>query len=325
MSLTDFIADAVIRAELRAAFPRKPKFDLNGLPTLAPLTSPRPGLLGTALDYVARFYCEHLNPFATSKKWVAYGGRLKLELLGADDALIERADASLRAGRAAHKEVVASGTLDDDVMDAALRLAALDAIFRTGRFEDHWLDTPAQVDRDDLRAAVALLPHQSWLVASKRCLLNPIFGRASMLVGGADADLFLDDTLVELKMTKNLNLTREIYNQLLGYLVLQRIGGIGHLDNGKDQVARMGVYFARHGVFVSWDVREYVDGRRLRGFVNYVTWTLEEEEAERKARERERRERRQQRELTQTKHGFVHPLSAAAPGSVRAFGVARAS
>lgn len=39
-------------------------------------------------------------------------------------------------------------------------------------------------------------------IDSKGCILNPAFGEAAALVGGADADLMIDNTLIDLKTTK---------------------------------------------------------------------------------------------------------------------------
>lgn len=54
------------------------------------------------------------------------------------------------------------------------------------------------------------------LVARQRATLNPTFGEASALVGGADADFVIDHTLVDIKTTKYPELKREIPHQLVG-------------------------------------------------------------------------------------------------------------
>ena len=65
-------------------------------------------------------------------------------------------------------------------------------------------------------------------------------------VGGADADLILDDILIEIKVTKKLELRREYFNQLIGYYLLSLVGGVNGNTDIKP-IKRIGVYFARHG------------------------------------------------------------------------------
>ena len=76
------------------------------------------------------------------------------------------------------------------------------------------------------------------------CILNPIFGRASGLVGGADCDLVIDDTLIDIKTTKYLALKREYFNQLIGYYVLSKIDQIQGAPRGY-AIRRLGIYFSR--------------------------------------------------------------------------------
>jgi hypothetical protein len=64
------------------------------------------------------------------------------------------------------------------------------------------------------------------------------------LVGGADADLVIDSTLIDVKTTIELKLTRQYYNQLICYYMLYLIGG---MDNHSDlKLDRLGIYFSRY-------------------------------------------------------------------------------
>ena len=72
MSLTDFIKLPDVRARFKAEFP-KPKFDVQ-----EELLVPSPNgsnyrLVGTAFDYLLRFYIKYQNPQAKAKetRWVA--------------------------------------------------------------------------------------------------------------------------------------------------------------------------------------------------------------------------------------------------------------
>ena len=55
--------------------------------------------------------------------------------------------------------------------------------------------------------------YKDYTFKSEKCYLNPTFGDASNLVGGADADIILDDMLIDIKTTKAISFTQEHYNQ----------------------------------------------------------------------------------------------------------------
>lgn len=75
--------------------------------------------------------------------------------------------------------------------------------------------------------------------------LNPSFGSASSLVGGADADIIIDDFLIDIKVTKMGKVSRNHFNQLITYYLLDRIEKEA---TGKSfGIKRAGNYFARHG------------------------------------------------------------------------------
>ena len=70
MSLTDFIKLPDVKAKFQAEF-HKPNFDVQQ-ELLA--TSPNGSnyrLVGTAFDYLLRFYIKYQNPHAKERRWVA--------------------------------------------------------------------------------------------------------------------------------------------------------------------------------------------------------------------------------------------------------------
>jgi len=88
------------------------------------------------------------------------------------------------------------------------------------------------------------------------CVLNPNFV-ASMKVGAADADLVLNDTLIDFKTTVHPRVTLTNRLQLAGYASLQRIGGIPINDRVHAiEFKKVGLYLARYGEFVCWDLSD---------------------------------------------------------------------
>ena len=86
-------------------------------------------------------------------------------------------------------------------------------------------------DIDDLYNLINAAAHTLENLFSKPIIANPTF-TGSIDVGGADADLIIENCLLEIKTTKNTSLDKEMVYQLLGYVLLDyddeyRIGEIG--------------------------------------------------------------------------------------------------
>ena len=102
----------------------------------------------------------------------------------------------------------------------------------------------------------------------RHVFLNQTSGRASELVGGADFDLVVDDALIEIKTTKDFEVRREYFDQLVGYYILFRIGGINGLPKSHS-IKRLGIYFSRHGYLWLFKVSDVV---REKSFSKFVAW-----------------------------------------------------
>ena len=78
---------------------------------------------------------------------------------------------------------------------------------------------------------------------------NPHFTGAS-LVGGADGDWFIDDTLFDFKVVDKISApwVRKVLMQLLGYLILD-------LDNDY-QATRIGIWLPRQATVKTWEIEE---------------------------------------------------------------------
>lgn len=103
--------------------------------------------------------------------------------------------------------------------------------------------------------------------AKEICLLNPSFNYSG-LVGGADADLVIDDMLIDIKITKNLELRRSDFNQIIGYYALYKLGGINGMPHNYD-IKRLGIYFSRYGYLHLIDTQRIIDEMK---FVNFLEW-----------------------------------------------------
>ena len=235
-----------MRDYLRATLPLPARPKLPGL--VAPSQTTRYSLLGTAFDYALRWHCQIRCPNAISRDhWVAE----HLAVMSSSAKLRTAAAASTWTARHWLDYARSSGRYPLPLLRAAIELARLDTIYRSGKgFED--IGQPVDpVDVADLVCLVQAIPPD--LVNPEQfCLLNPVFEQGS-LVGGADADVVLGDTLIEIKVTKNPTIERIWIDQLLGYFLLYRYGGFHGLAE-QPRVTHVGIYFARHGTLLRWPI-----------------------------------------------------------------------
>ena len=82
---------------------------------------------------------------------------------------------------------------------------------------------------------------------------NPSFS-GDFLVGGADGDWFIDDTLFDFKVKDTITApwVRKVLMQLLGYLILD-------LDNDY-QARRVGIWLPRQATVRTWEIEELIGG-----------------------------------------------------------------
>jgi hypothetical protein len=252
MSLSSLLeTDSELTAYLRnlVATPRLP----SPRPALrAPPRSGNYGLVGTAFDYLLRWHLQRATPHACTRPWAAEAAIGRLPASQRPHAI-----ALLQLAKDQHARFLVHGDLTEELCAAAIGLARLDAVFRSGRGRAEIGVPPLPQDLADLRALLAAVP-ASLTRPLDRCLLNPTFGEASRAVGGADADLVLDDMLVDVKTTKNFKLERMAFDQLIGYFLLATLGGMDADPEPSRAITQVAIYFARYGCLVAWPLERLV-------------------------------------------------------------------
>lgn len=243
MSLTSFLDLPDVRQRLAEAF-EKPRIKLDA-PMLAAPLSGRASLVGTAFDYLFRFAVLKANGQRSSaRQWVARGGlaRTPPELQREGSLRLKKATTAYRRFAVSDEPLPGPG-----LVDAAMGLAQLDVVFRAGVADFELPPEERQSVGQDLANLLAVIPMKQFR-ANSICLANPTFGDGSRLVGGGDADLLLDGTLLEVKTVKKLALDRSFFNQLIGYVCLARLGGVDGCPPGLRRIESIGVYFSRFGL-----------------------------------------------------------------------------
>lgn len=250
MSLTSLIQYPQVRHILDGIAPTVAR--TWHIPTVVPSTTSRGHChwVGTAFDYALRFEVARVAGVSPGATWVADAG---LEVHARARGGTKEHSRLVRAVRDAHRFVESysgrarvSRALKARLAMHALRLAALDPLFRAGQIFEVNLDPPASTV-DEVVALLDAATKEN-LVSLGPPILNPNFGLASAMVGGADADMVLGDTLIEIKTVKDVLVEREYVRQLLGYVLLARRAR--RLGADLPPIARFGIYFSRHAYFV---------------------------------------------------------------------------
>ena len=214
MSLTEFVKDQTVREQMNEMFPNQGDQARESIK--AEWQTNHYTLIGTAFDYLARFWLRRNTPEAHSRPWVA---ETSLEL--AEEHFPEVAgdvrDAIDRA-KDERDDYIDTGTVTRPLVESALDLARIDGIYRGGRPPK---DLGEYDDGDivDCIRLVEVLDGRDALDGDE-VYLNPTFGLASTFVGGADADAILDGTFMDLKTTGKATFKADYWRQLVGYLVL---------------------------------------------------------------------------------------------------------
>ena len=253
MSLTSFVENPNIRKAFKEHCPLKKEFNLQTRPQIkaAPI-SKNYSQVGVTFDYLFRFYLEKLNrSCAIDYGWSA-SGALRLIKENSDNYKIASeiiADAELQK-----KRYIKSGVFTDKLLFSTLRLSSLEPIYRAHRgFE--YIGRADPEDFKDLRQLISLINKKDWF-GKNRCWLNPCFN-AALLVGGGDADIILDDMLIEIKTVKRLCVSRTYLNQLIGYYILDCINGIDG-SGAPSSIKRFGIYFSRYGYLWSIKIEDII-------------------------------------------------------------------
>lgn len=103
-------------------------------------------------------------------------------------------------------------------------------------------------------------------------VFNPHFGRASLLVGGADADIFIDGTLYDFKVTKSNGYKWQEFGQIIGYyllfLIVKRFE-YKESDLYNKEINKIALYKARVGE-IEYLYRDDLDIEKINNAIEYM-------------------------------------------------------
>jgi len=300
LSLSKFIELPDVKARLRQEFV-KPRFS-EDKPMLAPVKTANTSKIGIAFDYLMRFYAKYLNLNAVSNQWVAEKALEILNVIKDNDTVetppnsrlrkvsdidespksfIEdwkkvkykyhsQAKITIETAKKNYKSYLKNGKMDDKLIASALDLATLDVLVTAGYVPPLKRSKPDKNDMEDLRQLIAII-NPDTIKAEHTCVLNPSFGPEATKLMNAEGDIVIDDILIDIKTVNNLKVDRKIFNQLLGYYTLYRIGGIQGMPSS-NQINKLGIYFSRHGHLHTYKVEDLVNES---SYLDFIEWFKE--------------------------------------------------
>jgi hypothetical protein len=250
MSLTAFVERKDIKAEIRRCFPKKPPWRVRKSPIVS-VTTTKPQVLGSAIDYFVRLHAERVNRQPNTSTWLAVVGA---EFASFESPLMKlRTQAWLHDARCRWQDYLERGVLTEPLLSACIRLGQLEHVYRAKRLGPKSFLPIEPADVEDMWGMAELAREQPWLTAEHRVLLNAKFCRWSKLIHGADCDLVVNDMIVELKTTKDTAISRRYLDQLIGYFILSRLDESSRFER-EGVVTRLGIYFTRFGKLLSFSV-----------------------------------------------------------------------
>ena len=188
MSLTSFLHNKDVRERFRQEF-KKPRIALKK-DLLAPPFTKRYALIGTAFDYLLRFYLKYLNPDAITTQWIAEHvlsspGSPLLENAGVnltsgkviwftETDLTRKAQCIIEQAKKVYSNYISSGEMTDEVIKSSLYLAQLDPIIRA-RIIDENIGKVYEEDVADLRKLISVV-NPNIFMAQEVCVLNHLLG-----------------------------------------------------------------------------------------------------------------------------------------------------
>jgi hypothetical protein len=279
MSITRLVTKRTpVRERLAADFP-KPKLRLKAK-LLVPSSRFTPGLVGTAYDYLLRFHLLRAMPFATSEQWVAEKALKRVGALATHSKILVgkewrsaenieyRMERIIGRSRRSLRTFLSGTLLSARMIESAINLAHCDLYCRIQRLDKRF-EKPRKRQVKEIRSLINATNLDQFTSAT-RCLLNPTFGEGSMIIGGADADLLIDDLLIDVKTSVTLSVRIEDWRQLICYAALNKHFPIGGGKRPK-AIRHIGIYFARYDYLVSWPLREVVDSTKFSSFAGWLS------------------------------------------------------
>ncbi|AOA54393.1 hypothetical protein MKS87_11740 [Bacillus subtilis] len=226
-------------------------------------------LVGVAFDYLARFRIgQFTNKEEARDHLIAYKGLRKLSNKTKNYSLTDTFYIPLINDILDF--IRSESKISPDICQIALKLAKLEQLYRSRTIGETNVDFYTCIDSSDeiVNDLISLLEvfenkfiNSGILTKNSEVVFNPSFGISSPLVGGADADIWIDGTLYDFKTTKKNSLDKNDNLQLIGYFILNELAQEVHAAIGAPpllDIDRLGFYKARYGEIEFYDIEKLI-------------------------------------------------------------------
>jgi len=265
MSLTNFIKRKDVKEIFNEEF-SKPIIKYKKEMLIGKETE-NPTIVGTAFDYVARFAIEYLNKDKNviTNMWIAEKYVEKSVLSRRDKIDLGNIIINVKHLKA---EYLLTGEMTTELIAGAILLAKIDLMHRAPRSGVVIYTEISEADVMKIFKLYNKFMEFDWR-AKNVVYLNPSFDNILTSVGLADADVIIDDTLIEIKTVTQTGMSRQTFDQLMGYYLLSEVGGINK-DKHQNKINKIAVYSARYGDFIIIDLRDVFDKGRLSEIIKQI-------------------------------------------------------
>lgn len=277
MTLTNFVSNESVRNRLDETFPNQGDRASRSVQVEAKTTNH--SQVGTALDYLVRFWLRRNSDEFHAGPWAAEHGLTAARKH--QPQFVQAIEGVLETAKDRRDTYLDTGTVTRPLVESALDLAKVDTFYRSG----YPPDTLGEYTDDDIVDCLELLElvDTTGVLDGSEVYLNPTFGIGSELVSGADGDIIVDGTLVDVKVTKKSTFSVSYWRQLVGYLMLadihSRFDGTYDIatpysdpETTLPEITDFGVYFARQGELSAVPASTVYEAD---GYEEAVSWFIE--------------------------------------------------
>lgn len=271
MSLTSLISkDKAFKNIILELFPKPNNLDKTKN-IICPQLINSNGVVGSAFDYLLRFYFQWKykdnNNVEINKQDVDIFdiGFYNVNIMLKDMELKEKIKINYKNAKDVISQVINNKQwiTSDNFFYILIFISNLDSVFRTGylnHFYHQTWENNIVLKIEELKQLSKILTVLPFKI-NNSVALNPIFKNIPRLIAAADADLIIDnELLIDIKTTKSLSLTSDIWCQLIGYFFLCKLNGI--------KIKKMGIFFSRYNYLYEIKVDDYLKKNNIDYFLN---------------------------------------------------------
>lgn len=237
------------------------KVKYNEFSIKSPRISSNPQLIGHAYDYFLQLFCERLNK-SKSNLNIPTDGLILYDYLTESFQYDSENNTELY--------IDSLKEWDYDMTKQSIIYGKLDQYFRCGVPPIDIMNVVSD-DIEDLHNLInSTTKNEEIFRARDKFISNPHFGSSiTMLMGGADADLIIDHSLIDIKVRSKFGFESYPWHQLIGYYILGLL-----TPNIEYTISRLSIWNPRYEVLMFIDINELFNIIDMKEFISKFIETV---------------------------------------------------